>query len=572
MPSVLLPLLLACVAAPRAAESAAAEGEFAAVLARLSAPELAVREEASRRLAGLAHEGRVGQLAAFLRGADEEARARAAAALASRGALLPVVAALATDSDARVARPGREALELATLAEASSVARPSLSGELEWLTRACSGVVRVEGALLAAPAEDLLPILVSAGGHPVGVAFDPDRAPEQARALPGGEGDLWRWLSALAQVRGLHHRLRRLADGRALLVLGGAPNAVDELDHAPLAQHADFLARGVRASLDAQAARRRAGCSALLASGWGAAQAWIEERASEGDEAAVAAVARAASMRGASPSLRAPAAQGALRRLLESAVVEGDLVRGASWAAALGASTSEEAWPMPAESRVARLLQLVEALHAPVAPSADAALPPLLSALVQPEADAVEVLWCWRVAARHGLALPASSADLHGARLAGALVAAGEAARLPELAGPTGRLLPVVAEPAGAPPELLLAAWCAAGDAAAARSFLERLRARSPLAAAKAWRAAGPWLGPRGAACAAAVVEDGAWIADEGAREEFLVLVGLRALPSERLSRLDEAQLDHLAGAKAGGPARVAWLERLDPARRARRS
>jgi hypothetical protein len=228
---------------------------------------------------------------------------------------------------------------------------------------------------------------------------------------------------------------------------------------------------------------------------------------------------------------------------------------------------------MPVQSRVARLLQLVEALHAPLAPPADAELPPVLSALVQPEADAVEVLWCWRVAARHGLALPASSADAHGARLVGSLVAAGEAVRLPELAGPTGRLLPPEgAEPVGAPPELLLAAWCAAGDAAAARTFLERSRARSPLAAAKAWRAAGPWLGPKAAACAATVVQDGAWIADEDARDLFLILVGLRACPPERLSRLDEAQLDHLAGAKAGGPARVAWLERLDPARRARRS
>ncbi len=575
--SFVLPMsFLACVAAPQAVELAQAELEFALVLSQLAAPELATRADAQRRLAGLVHEGRIAALAAFLRGADEEARARVAAALASRGGLLPVVASLAVDPDARVARVGLQALELATLAEASSVSRPSLSGDLEWLTRAASTTVRIEGALLSAPAAELLPILLAAGGHPLELAFDPDRGSESRLALPGGEGDLWRWLSALAQVRELNHRLVRRADGRATLVVGGAPAVAEEPDHAPVARHADFLARCVRASLDLEPVRRLAGCGALASSGWSAAQAWIEQRAWEGDEAAVAALARLASARAPSPALGSRAAVVALRRMLEAAQVEEQLARGASLAAALGATGLEPTWPQPAESRTARLLQLVAALHAPLAPRSEPpateALPPLLGALTRPEADAIELSWCWRVAARHGLAVPARVAQLHGERLAALLAAAGEASRLPELARATGVAPPAGAAPFGVPSEVLLAAWCATGDTAAARGLLERLCRQSPLVAAKAWRAARLGWGSQGTACAEAVVGDGAWLAEEAAREEFLLLVLVRASTDERLRLLDAARLDHLAGDPAGVAAREAWLERCEAARQARRS
>jgi hypothetical protein len=576
VPTLLLPLCLACVAGPQALDQQATELEFASVLAHLGAPELAAREEAGRRLAASAHEGRVGALAAFLRGADEESRARVAAALASRGSLLPVVAALATDPDARVARPGAEALQLATLAEAGAQARPSLSDELEWLARAGSGTVRVEGALLAAPAEELLAILLAAAGHPFEFVVDPDRAPEHQVALPAGAGDLPRWLSALAQVRGAGHRLRRTADGRALIVVGGAPPAPDEPDHAPAAQHADFLARSVRASLAPEPARRRAGCAALARSGWSAAQAWIERRASEGEEAAVVAVARAASLRGASAALRAPAARAALDKLRRGAAAQGDLALGTALAAALGASAAEWEWPAPADSRTERLLQLVEALHAPIAPRGEARLggdrPTLLGALASPEADLVEVLWCWRVAARHGCAVPTEAPALHGERLARALAAAGEAPRLLELARATGAVLPPGGASAGVPSEVLLAAWCESGDARAARGMLEELCARSPLAAAKAWRAARSTLGPRAVSVAAAALGTAEWIVDEAARDDFLLLVGLRAVAEERLMELDAPRLDHLAGDPSGVAARTAWLERCDPARKARRA
>ena len=547
--------------------------------ARLSAPSTLERAAAQRELAaGLARE-HAPRLAQLLRGADEEQRARVAAALGGQSRHLGLALLVAADPDRRVARTGVEALEAACLASVVEVRDTTEGEEYEWLLPRAGLPVRLDGALQGAATPELVAVLVASGDAALRVAVDPD-APDARTPLPRTEGDLVLWLAALTSARGLRHDIYVDEEGGGLVVLG-AP--ADETPRP--ASLAALRARWLRAAAAGEdLARRRRACAALAASGWPAALEWLRAVAAAGDDLALEELCGAAQAGRGGRELGGFAGAARTRERLAAgrlaALEQGDAARATLCTrglAALGALDPARRWPEPAAD--ARLLphQLLELRLAPLSVEGLAGAerePPLLGAAWSaPDAPTGLVLAAWRTAAAHGVRVPREVRRLHGARLAADLAQAGCIDAAVELAAQVGLLPPEEpAQPLDWRYELALR--LAQGEREAAQRLLAPQAAQDVCAAAWALRAVEQRLDAAGAARAQALRLDAAWIAAPAGRETWLRLQATRELAREELGLFTdlEAALAVVAGRPEQAVARRMHVELCgDPARSSRR-